>query len=34
MDFEQMEKDLINLCEDNEVMVQAIKEYFKNVVVF
>ena len=28
--FELIEKDLINLCEDNEVMIETIKEYFKD----
>lgn len=27
--MEQMEEDLIGLCEDNEVMKQSIKEYFE-----
>ena len=26
---EDMESDLVALCEDNEVIVEAIKEYFK-----
>ena len=34
MDFEQMEKDLLNLCEDNEQMRKAIKGYFKDIIAF